>query len=277
MELGSDALLWTPSAERVRRANLTAFVEDARQHAVDHEPAALYPHAGGISGYDSLRQWSIDFPEEFWAAVWRFHEVLADERCGAYLDEAGNVQYAPQLAPWDCVLIGGERMAPPQAELGPRWFTGARLNFAENMLRHCAAPDADTREALVSWNEAGRRCSLSFAELQREVARVAQALSSAGVGVGDRVAGYLPNIPEAVTAMLATASLGAVWSSCSPDFGVSGVLDRFGQIAPKVLISADGYLYGGKHIGILDRVQQIAASLPAAGAGARRPLSGARA
>ena len=127
-------------------------------------------------------------------------------------------------------------MAPPDPALGPRWFLGARLNFAENLLRF-----RDDHPALIARNERGRGRVLTYAELADEVAAVAAALEALGVSPGDRVAGYMPNIPEAVIAMLATASLGAVWSSCSPDFGVKGVLDRFGQIAPKVLFCADGY------------------------------------
>jgi acetoacetyl-CoA synthetase len=148
-------------------------------------------------------------------------------------------------------------MAPPDPELGPRWFTGARLNFAENLLRH-----RDDREALVSWTERGVRQRLSYRQLAEAVAAFAGFLRGRGVAVGDRVAGFVPNIPEAVIAMLATASIGAVWSSCSPDFGVAGVLDRFGQIAPKILVTADGYRYGGTPVDSLDRVRQIVGQLP---------------
>jgi acetoacetyl-CoA synthetase len=148
-------------------------------------------------------------------------------------------------------------MAPPVPVLGPRWFTGARLNFAENLLRH----DGDD-DALVFWNEAGRRRRLSRHELRREVAAAAAAFAALGVGPGDRVAGFLPNLPEAVIAMLAAASLGATWSSCSPDFGTNGVLDRFGQIRPKVLVCADGYRYAGKAIDCLARVREVQKRLP---------------
>jgi acetoacetyl-CoA synthetase len=148
-------------------------------------------------------------------------------------------------------------MAPPDPVLGPRWFLGARLNFAENLLRY-----EDEREALVFWNEAGRRSAITYRELRARVGRVAAALAADGVVAGDRVAGYLPNMPEAVIAMLAAASLGAVWSSCSPDFGANGVFDRFGQIEPRVLIAADGYWYGGKRIDIMARVREIRARIP---------------
>src|SRR5688500_4720717 len=147
-------------------------------------------------------------------------------------------------------------MAPPDPDLGPRWFTGARLSFAENLLRF-----DDERTAIVAWRARGAR-RLSYAELRREVARVASGLRAAGVGVGDRVAGFLPNIPETVVAMLATSSLGAIWSSCSPDFGVKGVIDRFGEIEPKVLVVADGYKYSGKELDCLEREREIVARLP---------------
>jgi acetoacetyl-CoA synthetase len=220
--------LWTPSDSAVARANLTRFTASVRPGA----------------GYSELWRWSVDRPEEFWPAVWRFGDVIADTR--------------PDGSQWQSVLEGGDRMAPPDPEVGPRWFRGARLNFAENLLRH-----DDDHTALVFWNEAGRQRSLSYAQLRREVARWQAALRADGVGVGDRVAGLLPNVPEAVIAMLATTSLGAIWSSCSPEFGEGAVLDRFGQIRPRVLITAAEYLYSGKTIDLLPRVAQVAAALPA--------------
>jgi acetoacetyl-CoA synthetase len=219
--------LWSPSPERIARANLTRFTERFRPGA----------------GYAELWHWSVTQPEEFWPAVWRFGQVLADD-----LGEGRA---------WDAVLEGGDRMAPPDPVTGPRWFRGARLNFAENLLRH-----ADDRVALIGWNEQGRQGALTFAELRREVARWQAALRAEGVGVGDRVAGFLPNIPETVIAMLAATSLGAVWSSCSPDFGEQAVLDRFGQIRPRVLVAAAGYRYAGKIIDLRDRVARIVAGLP---------------
>jgi acetoacetyl-CoA synthetase len=148
-------------------------------------------------------------------------------------------------------------MAPPDPELGPRWFLGAKLNFAENLLRW-----ADKHPALIFWNEMGRQRELTYGALTREVTLVADALRRHGVSPGDRVAGFLPNIPETVIAMLATTSLGAVWSSCSPDFGANGVLDRFGQIRPRVLFCADGYRYAGKEIDSLARVHEVVEQIP---------------
>ena len=218
--------LWTPSAAQIDRAHLTRFIKES--------PA---------SDYASLYEWSVERPAEFWPAVWQFCGIVADDR--------------PGLPPWDDVLVGANRMAPPDPERGPRWFAGSRLNFAENLLRF-----RDDRAALVYWNEQGSQRSITYAELALLVARVAASLRAAGVGVGDRVAGFLPNIPETVVAMLAATSIGAMWSSCSPDFGVNGVLDRFGQIEPKVLFSACSYGYGGKQIECLDRVRQIAERIP---------------
>ena len=222
-DVANDAPLWVPTPEELSRSNLARFAAEA------------FPSA---TGYDSLYEWSITAPEEFWPAVWRFCGVIADGRVGR--------------EPWDEVLVGRDRVAPPNPERGPRWFTGARLNFAENLLRF-----GDDREAIVEWNELGRRRSFTYAELQNAVALFASGLRASGVTVGDRVAGYMPNIAETVIAMLATTSIGAIWSSCSPDFGVRGVLDRFGQIRPRVLVAADGYRYNGKQIDCLRRLRDV--------------------
>ena len=148
-------------------------------------------------------------------------------------------------------------MAPPDPERGPRWFPGARLNFAENLLRY-----RDDHPALVFWNEQGRQRELSYLELNQAVDGVAAALVREEVTAGDRVAGFLPNLPETVIAMLAATSIGAIWSSCSPEFGANGVLDRFGQIQPKVLFCADGYSYAGKEIDSLARVRDVRERIP---------------
>ena len=227
--------LWTPDPDRIARANLTAFIK----HVQQKKPAGSQE----VSDFSSLYRWSVTRPEAFWPQIWRFCGVVAEERPGG--------------DPWDEVVIGLERMAPPHPELGPRWFRGAKLNFAENLLRH-----EDDRAAVVFWNERGRQRALSYTELRSEVARVADALVAEGIRPNDRVAGFLPNLPETIIAMLATTSLGAIWSSCSPDFGANGVLDRFGQIRPKVLFCADGYLYAGKQIDSLDRVREVRQRIP---------------
>jgi acetoacetyl-CoA synthetase len=211
--------VWTPSAERVAAANMTRFLRER-----------------GFESYRAAWEWSVEHPEQFWPAMWDFAEMI-----GKRGDQA---------------VIGLDRMAPPDHELGPRWFPDARLNFAENLLRY-----RDGRDAIVAWNESGRQKVISWNELHDEVARVAAALRERGVRPGDRVAGFLPNVPEAVIAMLATASIGGVWSSCSPDFGVQGVLDRFGQIEPKILFCTDGYVYNGKTIDLTERVSQVAGAI----------------
>ena len=229
---GGVAPLWTPPAARIARANLTAFIDSVHGARRD------------VSDYRSLYEWSVASPEEFWPAVWRFCGVIAAERSGR--------------EPWDTVGVGLDRMAPPDPRRGPRWFPGARLNFTENLLRY-----HDGRAAVVSWNETGRQRELSYGELRGEVARVAAALRAHGVRSGDRVAAFMPNMAETVIAMLATASLGAIWSSCSPDFGVAGAVDRFGQIEPRVLFTVDGYRYAGRKIDCLERVAALTERIPA--------------
>lgn len=185
----------------------------------------------GFADYASLWRWSIEQPEEFWRAVWDDGEVIG---------EAGSV-----------VVRDFGKMP------GAQWFPEAQLNYAENVLR--GRGDGD---ALVFWGEDKVKRRLSHDGLYREVARLAAALRAEGVRMGDRVAAYLPNMPEAIIALLAASSIGAVFSSASPDFGVQGVLDRFGQIEPKILIAVDGYFYNGKALDIRDKVAEIAAKLP---------------
>ena len=227
--------LWNPSPERIARARLTTFLLDLREQGV------VPPD---VRDAQDLQRWSVTHIEAFWAAVWREAGIMADGP-------------GPAHAPWEEILVGAHRMAPPDPVIGPRWFTGTTLNFAEHLLRR-----RDPATAIVAWNESGPSRRLTFQELATAVARAAGALRAQGVGAGDRVAGFLPNIPEAVIVMLAAASLGAVWSSCSPDFGTKGVLDRFGQIEPTVLIAADGYIYGGKRIDCMTRVRELAGLLP---------------
>jgi acetoacetyl-CoA synthetase len=228
------APLWSPTTEQTADANLTRFIEQVRSLGGD---------AAAIRGYDDLYRWSIVNLELFWLQVRAFCGIVAGP------DDPGVACERP--------LIGRGRVAPPDAELGPKWFVGTRLNFAQNLLRY-----DDDHEALVFWNEQGPQRRLTYRQLTAEVARVASALRAMGVTVGDRVAGFLPNLPETVIAMLATTSLGAIWSSCSPDFGVTGVLDRFGQIQPRVLFVADGYLYGGREIDCLARAKEIVDKIP---------------
>jgi len=181
---------------------------------------------GFPADWPSLHQWSVRHRDQFW---------------GEMFDFAGIRPTKPARR-----IMSGEGM------LGTRWFEGLEFNFAEHLLRF-----DDDRVALEAADELGRTRSLTYRHLREQVARCAAALRAAGVNRADRVGAFIPNIPEAVIGMLATASLGAVWSSCSPDFGIHGVFDRFGQIEPKVLICADGYSYNGKAIDSLERVRGI--------------------
>jgi acetoacetyl-CoA synthetase len=182
--------------------------------------------------YESLYEWSIQNIPDFWATMWDFAEIKASQ---PYTEVVDDLTTMP----------------------GANWFLGAQLNFAENLLRY-----RDGRVALIFKGEAQDSVKITYAELYNEVACVAKALKDAGVQVGDRVGGFMPNMPQTVVAMLASTSIGAVWSSCSPDFGIKGVLDRFGQIKPKILFTADGYSFKGRSFDSLERVTDILKDLP---------------
>ncbi len=185
-----------------------------------------------LPDYPALHAWSVNNLDEFWSMVWDDCNVVASNK-------------------GERVLLNPEKMP------GAQWFPDARLNYAENLLRKTGS-----ESAIVFRSEDAVRRALSWDDLRDQVAACAQYLKSQGVEQGDRVVGFMPNIPETVVAMLASASVGAVWSSCSPDFGVQGVLDRFGQIQPKVLFTADGYCYNGKFHDSLDKVSQCVKQLP---------------
>jgi acetoacetyl-CoA synthetase len=186
-----------------------------------------------FTSYDALHEWSVTQPDAFWQTLWDFTEVAATRRASL-------------------PLLDGEQFP------GARWFHDAELNFAENLLRF-----RDERPAIVSYLETGARSELSFSELYRQVAALVPALRALGVGPGVRAAAWLPNTAQTIVAMLATSALGGVWSSCSPDFGVEGALDRFGQIEPAVLFACDGYTYNGKFIDTRDKVASIVQRVPA--------------
>lgn len=185
-----------------------------------------------LPDYASLYRWSVERPEQFWRSMWEFGGIMSE-------------------------TVGERVIADSDRMPGARFFPEARLNFAENLLRR-----DDGADALVFWGEDQVKRRISHAELYATVSRLVQALKAEGVGPGDRVAGYLPNMPETIIGMLAATAIGAVWSSCSPDFGVKGVLDRFGQIEPKVLLLADGYYYNGKAFDCLGKAREILKSLP---------------
>lgn len=229
--MSDSTILWRPDAARVRRSALAAFIA-ARQR----EGVAL-PSAGEPDAFRALHAWSVAHPAAFWEAVWRGTGVIGDR---------GD---APALA-------RDAAMLPPRSG-GPTWFPGARLNFAENLLRH-----GGDEIAVVAWDELGPSTRLSRDELRREVLRIASGLEALGVREGDCVAGWLPNVTEGVVAMLAAAWLGATWTSCSPDFGVEGIVDRFGQTKPVVLFVADRYHYAGKVHDCLARASEVVSRLP---------------
>ena len=185
-----------------------------------------------LNTYPDFYRWSVDNPEEFWSDVW--------DGCGVIAARKGSTV-----------------LADPGKMPGAKWFPDARLNFAENLLRR-----GDRGDAFVFWDETGFRKRVSYSDLTSDVSRAAQALQGLGLRAGDRAAAFIPNMPEAGMLALAAASLGVVWSSCSPDFGVDGVVDRFGQIEPKVLFCADGYRYNGEEHDSLERVRAIAEQLP---------------
>jgi len=219
----TDAMLWQPSAERIARAGITEFSRTAASIA-----------GRPLPDYAALWRWSTEEREAFWCALWDFAGVVGDR---------------------------GERTLLNRNEMpGARWFPDARLNFAQNLIARLAVDDS--ADSLVFRGENKLESRVSHAELVATVSRVAAALKARGLAPGDRVAAYVPNLPEVVSAVLGATSLGAVWSSCSPDFGVQGVLDRFGQIEPRVLFTVDGYWYNGKPLAILDKVAEVAARLP---------------
>lgn len=218
--------LWQASPERKQASNMQAFLERANSE-----------YSLNLSSYAELHQWSVEQREAFWSLLWRYAQVEAQ-------------------TPYDSVLTNGDKMP------GARWFEGARLNFAENLLAPANNPDLANKAALVFRNEdPDTRVEISYAELYLQVAKAARAMRALGVVAGDRVAAFMPNCPQTLIGMLAATSIGAVFSSCSPDFGIQGVLDRFGQIKPKLLLATQGYLYAGKKIDCGERVQAIAESL----------------
>ena len=214
--------IWEPGKERIERANMNRFMRFVRESIGNED----------IRRYAPLYDFSVRSPEKFWPLVWEF--------CG--------IRASGDFTP---VLVDAEKMP------GARWFPQVRLNFAQNLLRY-----KDDRPAIVFRNEWGHKRELTYAELHAEVGRLAHALRQAGVGNGDRVAGFMPNMPETVIAMLAATSLGAAWSSCSPDFGINGVVDRFGQIEPKVLFTTDAYGYGGKRFDCLAKMRSVLEQIP---------------
>jgi acetoacetyl-CoA synthetase len=214
-------MLWEPSEKRIQNTNMYRFMNFVNTKFNQN-----------LTEYTSLYQWSIDNIPDFWAAVWEFVDIKASQTYDQVIDDATKMP-------------------------GAQWFSGARLNFAENLLRF-----RDDRTALVFRGEDRVVRRMTYAELYDETARVAGSLKSVGVQAGDRVAGFMPNMPETIIAMLAAASIGAAWSSCSPDFGTKGLLDRFGQVEPKILFAADGYFFKGKQFDSIEKISNIVKEIP---------------
>jgi len=216
-----DKLLWEPSEERIKNSNMYRFMNTVNEK-----------HGKNFTDYDSLYQWSIENISDFWASMWDFGEIKAS-------------------VPYDKVVDDIAKMP------GAKWFSGARLNFAENLLRF-----QDDQTAIIFKGEAQVTERITYNQLYNEVAKAALSLREAGVTKGDRIVGFMPNMPQSMIAMLAATSIGAIWSSCSPDFGIKGVLDRFGQIKPKILFTANGYFFKGNKLDSLEKISSILESLP---------------
>ena len=217
--------LWIPGPERIVDSRMHDFMQWlARNRNV------------ALDDYDALWQWSVDHLEDFWESVWQYFDVKSTARYSRVLD--------------------GVKMP------GANWFEGSRLNITEQVFRFHQSDEEADRPAVIGKSEVRPTIALSWRELRRQIGSVANALRAMGVRPGDRVVSYLPNIPETVVAFYACASIGATWSSCSPDMGTPSVLDRFGQIAPKVLLAVDGYRYGGKDFDRLDVVASLVQALP---------------
>ncbi|MCP4754127.1 MAG: acetoacetate--CoA ligase [Proteobacteria bacterium] len=214
-------LLWKPTEKRIKGTNMYAFMKMINER-----------HNKDFSEYDALYRWSVDNIPDFWTAMWKFADIKASKKYDRIVDDVGKMP-------------------------GAKWFEGARLNFAENLLRY-----RDDQPALVFKGEARKAERLTYGQLYDEVARLTKSLREMGVTVGDRVVGFMPNMPQTIIAMLAATSIGATWSSCSPDFGIKGVLDRFGQIKPKVLFTANGYFFKGEALDCLERISDILKKLP---------------
>jgi len=213
--------MWKPSVEQIERSQMFEFKEFINTR-----------HGLNLDSYTDLHDWSVDNIHEFWAFAWEFFDIIHTQPYTQVVDDVSKMP-------------------------GAKWFTGVRLNFAENLLRR-----RDDKTALIFKGESQLVRKLTYAELYSEVAKTAAALRTAGVEKGDRVAGFVPNMPESIIAMLATTSIGAIWSSSSPDFGIKGVLDRFSQIEPKVLFAANGYFYNGKFHDSLEKLKGILHDLP---------------
>jgi len=213
--------LWTPSEDRIREANLTKFLAFVNRE-----------YRLNIKSYPELHRWSVDKVSDFWSAIWDYTGIVCSRRFETVVDDLAEFP-------------------------GAKWFPGARLNFAENFLKH-----RDEKIALVGRTEEGRLSQTTYSDLFQRVGSLGNALRNSGIAPGDRVAGYMPNIEETAIAMLAATSIGAVWACCGAELGSGAVLDRLGQVEPKVLFAADGYIYKGKKFNILPNVEKVVSGVP---------------
>lgn len=213
--------LWVPSQERINNANMTRFIKFINER-----------HGKNFKSYNELYQWSIDNIPDFWAAMWDFAQIKASKKYDIVVDDLKKFP-------------------------GAKWFVGAKLNFAENLLRY-----RDDRLAFIFKGETKKSAKMTYNELYWNVARLAKSLREIGVSPGDRVVGYMPNMIETVIGMLAATSIGAVWSSCATDIGPLAAIDRLGQVEPKVLITVDGYFYKGKPFNTLGNVEEVVKGIP---------------
>jgi acetoacetyl-CoA synthetase len=214
-------LLWKPSEERIKQANITRFIEFVNKK-----------YGENINSYFQLYKWSVERIPDFWAAMWEFGEIIYSKKYEKVVDDLNKFP-------------------------GAKWFIGAKLNFAENLLRY-----KDNRPALVFHGENRKKVKMTYAELYANVARLAKPLHEIGIAPGDRVGAYMPNIMETTIAMLAATSIGATWASCGSELGSISVIDRLGQIQPRILFTADGYVYKGKFFNILSNVERIVRAIP---------------
>jgi acetoacetyl-CoA synthetase len=223
MTMSEHEVLWAPPADVWDTSRLGRF---AARYAPEH-----------VGDHEALWRWSVEGLDRFWLAVWEFFDLSSPDGM-------------PEVALADASMPAG----------AGQWFPGIRVNYAEHALRGNGLADTDV--AVIGESQSRDQVTWTLEELREQVARCAAGLIRLGVGPGDRVAGYLPNVPEALVAFLASASIGAIWSSCAPEFGTRSVVDRWSQIEPKVLLVVDGYRYGDKPIGRAEEVAEIRAALP---------------
>jgi len=216
-----QSIMWQPTEEQINNSQMMAYIQFVNQK-----------FQISLKNYSQLYDWSVERAEDFWGSFWEYSKIIYNSPYSNVVDDIAKMP-------------------------GAKWFEGATLNFAENLLRH-----RDNKIAIQFYGEEGKQSSLSYRELYDKVSRLAESMCEMGIVKNDRVVGFMPNIPETVIAMLATASIGAIWSSCSPDFGIKGVLDRFKQIEPKLIFTADGYWYNGKQIDCTIKIKEILTDLP---------------